>query len=210
MKLTDLVLSEQQQFLTDEDDIWEWLRVYCEILTPFNSRIDILKDGTVNCDRSITIHKPVDYIKVKFGEVENYFNADKARLKSLKGSPTEIVNIHNKSWICYGSEGELTSFEGITKDVHEVSFLRCNGLTSLKDIDKHAVCTQLFIPPSIKSHLLSAMKIPNIKSISTEQSRKFGDIYEALKIIKPFIGHGNAGILDAQTALIDADLEHLS
>jgi len=108
----------------------------------------------------------------------------------------------------------IKDLDGATKKLDTFSIINCMGLTSLHNIHKHFESMKtldfVYFTPNqapIKKDILGILLIPGLKKITTTIYNKKSDLMKAIKIIIKYIGQGRAGVLAAQSELIEAGLE---
>lgn len=111
------------QFLTQRDDIIEWLNSY---------RIyhyHIHDDLTIDVEQDVSLRaKSLSYLPIQFGQIKGFFDASYNQFKTLSGFPHRIEAIFNVSY------NELSSLEGFPSYVGGDIYLHHNKLRSLKGL----------------------------------------------------------------------------
>lgn len=136
LKLYEEYSNKESQFLTDENEIRNWLSKNLDKYDEFESHISIV-DGVVNVytlDDFISGDKlyevyfreqlGLDYLPIQFGEVYSNFIATGVGLKSLKGSPTTCINYDV-------SYNYITTLEYIPKYIMGDLYLNSNPIVTL-------------------------------------------------------------------------------
>lgn len=161
-------------------------------------------DGTVDTIEQLAIDTDDGTIPFQFRRAHRGFSlmtsTSNVKPITMKGCP-HIVNGS------FSIDGDI-SFEGSPEIVNGSYF--CTDFTSLKGIEKHvkSIGRSLYLY-SIERCILGAILIRNLKEIKFDGNYDADrhDKFEAIKIVNKHLGKGKAGILAAQTELIDADLD---
>ena len=95
------------QFLTDENEIREWLGKNCRI----NGTVKI-NNGIVDVDGNVELSRLMDSIKVKFGTVTGTFACYYNKLTTLEGCPDTV----GRDFLCYSNK-LLKSLKGCPKEI---------------------------------------------------------------------------------------------
>ena len=131
--------------------------------------------------------------------VGGYFDCYDNQLTSLEGAPSSVGG----SFVCY--DNQLTSLEGAPASVGGYFGCSKNKLTSLKDI--HKILKQMnggfyaYNNP-LKSHVLGLLLVKGCKEVVLDNKV----VEEVLNRYLPNT-RGNKAVIEAQSELLDLDLE---
>jgi len=210
MKLNEIKLMESE-FLTDEDEIFQWITDNFNSPTIKVKRSSLeIKNGVVNSTMKISLRlrTRIQQLSVKFGTIEGAFETAVDTLASFKGFPVNVTGVQDGSVTGYMRCGgkKIPSLEGITQKADTIIISK-TGIKSLHNIHKHILeCRTIFVP-NFTSHGLSLLLIKNINRLAITNDYYDHPSYRAIEIIKKYLGKGKAGVLAAQTELEDAGLE---
>jgi hypothetical protein len=113
------------------------------------------------------------------------FRCDNTDITSLEFCPSIIKGNFN----CYNTK--ITSLDYAPLKVDGEFVCTDNKILHLKGIGRSYLkeCKELWLPNTIKSNILGLCRVKKLKSIQIfeEGTIKFGDLYEALEIIKKYL-----------------------
>jgi len=214
-------------FIREPSQIKSWLYQCFDHKTvgqEFESCV-IHPNGTVSGSGSVSFNLKKDtQLRVQFTKVQGSFSIfgdSGSVLEDLRGFPTEVTTFTALHGI------NTKSYKGLTKKTAALTIfnllpvksfeefpqmLHCHVdiIESLEGIHKKIKSLNIFSLKVLKNPkgFLDIMKIPDIKKVSfTGEQRSTEQLHIAIKKIKPYVGKGKVGIIDAQDALMDAGLD---
>lgn len=192
--------ESDQPFMTDHDDIKEWLEEH-DIYA-----YTISKTGEIDVGQNVDLsHKDINYFPVKFRKIHGYFDCSWNNLKSLRGAPDEATVFY-----C-SSNPQLKSYEFMPAKIH-IDFC-CGGdaITSLADFDWSGIeiGETIFLDSKkiIRGGLGLILIKGNISTIrNTSDYNDVNPLTQPFEIIQRYLGKPN-DIFDCQNELIEAGFE---
>lgn len=225
MKLNQL---HEQRFLTDKEQILEYLKKYLMLPT---ASIEVTDEGIVNVhDNGVLFGEvwfPHGRLLVKFGRVHGSFSLARTNVTTLEGCPhsvegafycggTQITSLvggpRSVGDNYYSSNTNVNTLEGFPEYVEKGLVLYNTKLTNLHNIHKvlHRCGSISVEGSSITSHILGLMLIKDLKFVSYYNTNdKKGRMYEAFRVIAYCIKN-NEDIHRAQEMLLEAGLSEFA
>ncbi len=148
------VLTEQNEYFTDDDDIRNWLHD------------NYVYDYIIHDDLTVSVHDRLNFtnfglyhIPVKFKRVGSNVDCASNNLTDLHWAPEIVGGYFN----C--TRNKLKTFEGISKHIKETIYCNGNPFISFKNIHKMTSCTEVMLPHTPVIGTLYWLLVPNLAHI---------------------------------------------
>lgn len=208
MKLNEIKLLEMQgDFLTDKEDIVEWLKknnLYVHGRTTFtieNSKVNLYSHNSIVLDRFTILHGK-DHLPIQFKEINCALTVKHLNITSFKGFP-EVINGELGVSGCHN----ISSMEGFPKVADSVMLsglgkLNLEGLSNnLQELTEGNFSLENTTIIGGALGLILIKGLTQLKSFHSDPKQQ-----EMLNIIRKYLGRPD-DIFDCQNELIENGFE---